>query len=131
MTCKALDGWKAFTTSGDSDQLRSFLSEDIVFESPVLHTPQVGKDAAMRYFNAAHATFSGRSFRFVREWVSDTGAVLEFRAQIGPIEINGVDIVTFDSDREKITGFKVMLRPFKAIQAVGQSMASELAPAQQ
>lgn len=129
MNCKALDGWNTFRKSGDSEDLKGFLSEDIVFESPVLHTPQVGRDAALKYFQAAHAVLSPTPFEYVGEWWSDTGVVLEFNTVIGEIAIDGIDIISFDASGETITAFKVFLRPLKAIQAVGQGMAAQLAPA--
>ena len=44
---------------------------------------------------------------------------------IDGISINGVDIITWNGD-QKITEFKVMLRPLKAVNLVHQLMASML-----
>jgi len=67
------------------------------------------------------------SSRYVGEWLSDTGAVLEFENEIEGIRINGVDIIAFSADGTQITRFKVMIRPLKAINLVHRLMAEELA----
>ena len=68
----------------------------------------------------------GPSFTYVGEWRSDTGAVLEFDDEIDGITINGVDIITFGADG-RITHFKVMVRPLKAINLLHRLMGEQLA----
>jgi len=68
---------------------------------------------------------NNETFAYRNEWTADTSAVLEFEAVIDGISINGVDIITWNSD-QKITEFKVMLRPLKAVNLVHQLMASML-----
>jgi hypothetical protein len=51
--------------------------------------------------------------------------VLEFETEIEGITINGVDIITFDHD-DRITHFKVMVRPLKAINLLHRLMGEEL-----
>jgi hypothetical protein len=71
---------------------------------------------------------NGESFRYLGEWRSDDGAVLEFATEIDGITINGVDIITFDGDG-RITHFKVMVRPLKAINLLHRLMGEQLAAA--
>ena len=66
----------------------------------------------------------GPGFKYVGEWRSDNGAVLEFEKEIDGITINGVDIITFADG--KITHFKVMVRPLKAINLLHQRMGDML-----
>src|SRR3981189_2315222 len=63
----------------------------------------------------------GPGFAFVREWRSDTSAVLEFETEIDGVKINGVDIITCGDDG-RITHFKVMVRPLKAINLLHRLM---------
>ena len=56
---------------------------------------------------------------------NDTGAVLEFETEIDGIRINGVDIITWNAD-SRITHFKVMVRPLKAINKLHELMAAQL-----
>ena len=78
--------------------LWDLLHPDAVFESPVVHTPQRGRDITFKYLAGAEKVLGGPGFKYVGEWRSDTGAVLEFENEIDGIKINGVDIITFSDD---------------------------------
>ena len=126
MTAIGLQKWHAFIKSGDHAALRDLLHPDAVFESPVVHTPQRGRDITFKYLSSATKVLGGPSFTYVGEWTSDTGAVLEFTCDVDGITINGVDIITFDAD-DRITHFKVMVRPLKAINLLHRLMGEQLA----
>ncbi|GAB5348812.1 hypothetical protein TMRO357_02482 [Alteriqipengyuania sp. 357] len=51
--------------------------------------------------------------------------MLEFTCVLDGIQVNGVDIVRFDSNG-KIIDFKVMIRPIKAVNKVWEMMAEQL-----
>lgn len=127
MTKTALDKWYGYTTSHDRLSLWELLHPDAVFESPVVHMPQRGRDITFKYLTSALDVLGGPGFRYVGEWRSDTGAVLEFETEIEGVIINGVDIITFNDDGERITRFKVMVRPLKAINLLHRLMAEQLA----
>jgi SnoaL-like protein len=126
MTTTALDNWYAYTKSHDHAALWELLDPEAVFESPVVHTPQRGRDITFKYLLGADKVLGGPGFRYVGEWRSDTGAVLEFENEIDGIRINGVDIITFGNDG-RITHFKVMMRPLKAINLLHRLMGEQLA----
>jgi ketosteroid isomerase-like protein len=111
--------------SHDSAALWDLLHPDAVFESPVVHTPQRGRDITFKYLASAEQVLGGEGFKYVGEWRSDSGAVLEFEKEIDGITINGVDIITFADG--KITHFKVMVRPLKAMNLLHQLMGAQLA----
>jgi hypothetical protein len=127
MTRPALAKWYNYMKSRDLTALRELLHEDAVFESPVVHTPQRGRDITFKYLAGAGKVLGGPGFKYVGEWHSPTGAVLEFENQIEGITINGVDIITFSDDGELITHFKVMVRPLKAINLLHRLMGEQLA----
>ena len=52
--------------------------------------------------------------------------LLEFQTEIDGIKLNGVDIITF-ADDGRITHFKVMVRPLKAINLLHRLMGEQLA----
>jgi hypothetical protein len=52
-------------------------------------------------------------------------AVLEFETVVDGITINGVDIITWNTE-DQITEFKVMVRPLKAVTLLHQHMAAML-----
>ena len=123
-----LDTWRRYMEIHDEALLWDLLHPDAVFESPVVHTPQQGRDITFKYLLGADVVLGGPNFRYIGEWKADTGAVLEFETEIEGIRINGVDIITFDAD-QKITHFKVMIRPLKAINLVHRLMGEQLAAA--
>ena len=125
MAMAGLAKWYAYIKSHDHAALWDLLHPDAVFESPVVHTPQRGRDITFKYLASADKVLGGPSFAYRGEWKSDNGAVLEFETTIDGITINGVDIITFDRD-DRITHFKVMVRPLKAMNLLHRLMGEEL-----
>ena len=125
MTMTALDKWYGYMKSHDSAALWDLLHPDVVFESPVVHTPQRGRDITFKYLSSAEQVLGGPDFAYRGEWRSKNDAVLEFENEIEGITINGVDIITFGDDG-RITHFKVMVRPLKAINLLHRLMGEQL-----
>ena len=105
--------------------LASLLADDVVFHSPVVHAPQLGKAITTQYLSAAFQVFLNESFRYVREIAGLHDAVLEFQVDIDGIGVNGVDMIRWN-EAGKIVEFKVMIRPLKAINLIHQKMAALL-----
>lgn len=126
MRMTALDRWYSYMKSHDHAALRALLHEDAVFESPVVHTPQRGRELTFKYLASAEQVLGNPSFKYTGEWRNDTGAVLEFETEIEGIKINGVDIITFNDTASLITHFKVMIRPLKAINLLHRLMGEQL-----
>ena len=125
MATAGLAKWYAYIKSHDRAALWELLHPDAVFESPVVHTPQRGRDITFKYLASADKVLGGPSFAYRGEWTSENGAVLEFETTIDGITINGVDIITFD-ENDRITHFKVMVRPLKAMNLLHRLMGEEL-----
>jgi hypothetical protein len=126
MSMTALDKWYGYIKSHDHAALWDLLHPDAVFESPVVHTPQRGRDITFKYLSSAEKVLGGPGFIYIGEWRSDNGAVLEFEKEIDGLKINGVDIIRF-SDDDRIAHFKVMVRPLKAINLLHRLMGEQLA----
>jgi hypothetical protein len=126
MTMAGLDKWYGFMKSHDRAALWDLLHPDAVFESPLVHTPQRGRDITFKYLSSAAQVLGGEGFAYVGEWRADNSAVLEFEKEIEGIRINGVDIISF-ADDGRITRFKVMVRPLKAINLLHRLMGEQLA----
>ena len=120
--------WHAYMDGGkDGEALRALLAEDAVFHSPVVHTPQAGRDKVFAYLDAAgHVLGSEPSFTYVRELVDGNELMMEFTATIDGIFLNGIDLVTFDDDG-LVKDFKVMVRPLKAVNMLWEKMGMQLA----
>ncbi len=121
----AIERWHDVVRSRDPSRLDALLAEDVVFLSPVVHTPQRGKAITTKYLGAAVAVLGGSDFRYVGQWMGPDSAVLEFVTTIDGIEVNGVDIIGWNAEG-RIDRFKVMVRPLKAIEAARLRMAAAL-----
>jgi ketosteroid isomerase-like protein len=117
--------WHKLVKERDAAGLDNILAENVVFHSPVVHTPQAGKPITTLYLTAALHVLNNDTFQYLREVISGNNAVLEFLTVIDGISINGVDMITWDEDG-RITEFKVMIRPLKAISLVHKMMGEML-----
>ena len=117
--------WHELVRTRNARGLNSILADNVVFYSPVVHTPQAGKALTLQYLSAAFHVFSDESFRYVRELTDSHDAVLEFQVEIDGITVNGVDMIKWN-DEGKIVELKVLIRPLKAINLIHQKMAAML-----
>ncbi len=106
--------------------LSALLADDVVFRSPVVHTPQEGRVITMGYLLAAGETLGNDSFRYIRVFDCGDRAVLEFETQMDGLLVNGVDMIAWNADGQ-ISDFKVMVRPLKAVNLVHAAMGAMLA----
>jgi ketosteroid isomerase-like protein len=126
--------WHRYVEGGSPGALDELLADDVVFHSPVVHTPQRGKEVTTRYLEAATDTLAGDgaadgpagTFRYTKQVLAGDTAVLEFETSVGGKYVNGVDVIRCD-ESGRIVEFRVMLRPLQAIQAVHEQMGSRLA----
>ena len=117
--------------------LDALLHENCVFLSPVVFSPQRGREISKLYLSAAANVLPGDEavstpatnddehgkFRYTKKIAQGHHAMLEFETMVGEVSVNGVDIITCDDDGW-ITEFKVMMRPYKALDAVREQMAA-------
>jgi len=129
MTINTLTTWHELVQSRNTKGLGALLAENVVFHSPVVHTPQTGKAITAQYLAAAFHVFFNETFRYTREIAGPNDAALEFEVEIDGIIVNGVDMIKWN-DEGRIVEFKVLIRPLKAINLIHQKMA-EMLQAQQ
>ena len=116
-----LSAWHRVVISRDPAALSRLLADDVVFHSPVVHTPQYGKAITLQYLMSAMQVLNHASFRYERDIVGPRDAVLEFATDIDGIQVNGVDLIRWN-DAGQIVDFKVMVRPLKAVNLLLQKM---------
>ena len=109
--------WHEVIESDDLKMLDEIIADDAVFSSPVVFKPMEGKEITMMYLHAAGQSFNMEKFKYTKEIHDDMNSVLEFETYIDDISVNGVDMIEWNEDG-KICNFKVMIRPFKAVQKV-------------
>ena len=123
---KTLDGWHRFVASGDPGLLSPLLAEDIVFRSPFVQSPIPGKTATLLVLTTVVQIFE--NFRYHRSFVAGAhDAALEFSANIGKWQLKGIDLIKF-SEAGEMTEFEVMIRPIKALAALGEEMGHRIGP---
>jgi hypothetical protein len=123
---RTLDGWHRFVASGDRDLLASLLSEHIVFRSPFVQSPILGRPATLLVLTTVVQIFE--NFRYDRSFVGGAhNATLEFAANIGKWQLKGIDLIKFNEADEMIE-FEVMIRPIKALAALGEEMRNRIGP---
>lgn len=125
MATDPLAAWHHIVATRDARALATLLAEDVVFHSPVVHTPQRGRMITMAYLGAAVEVLGGPKFRYLREFRAADGAVLEFETELDGLVVNGVDMLQWNAAGQ-VTDFKVMVRPLKAVNIVHQKMGERL-----
>ena len=123
---KVIEKWHAHVRGELAGGLDELLADDVVFYSPIVYTPQRGKAITIQYLTAAVLTLKSPSSQFVGEWSGDKSVVVEFKSEIEGITINGIDMISFD-ETGRITHFKVMVRPLKAMNLLHRKMGEMLA----
>ena len=130
-----LDRWHQHLKGQLPGGLDALLHEDCVFLSPVVFSPQRGREISKLYLSAAANVLPGDEaaskpatnddehgkFRYTKKIAQGHHAMLEFETMVGEVTVNGVDIITCDDDGW-ITEFKVMMRPYKALDVVKEQM---------
>ena len=123
---RTLEGWHRFVAAPDRDLLASLLAEDIVFRSPFVQSPIPGRTATLLVLTTVTRIFE--NFRYHRTFVAGAHDIaLEFSANIGKWQLKGVDLVKFSETGEMIE-FEVMIRPIKALAALGEEMGNRIGP---
>ena len=117
--------WHEVVSTKNYQLLEEILDDTVIFYSPVVFTPQKGKEITKIYLSAAAEVFEGNSFSYVRELIKDNEAALEFELELDEIKVNGVDLITWNHEK-KITEFKVFIRPLQAVNALHQKMGAML-----
>ena len=123
---QTLAGWHGFVATGNPDLLRPLFAEHIVFRSPFVQSPIPGRAATLLVLSTVVQIFE--NFRYHREFVAGShDAALEFSANIGKWQLKGIDLIKFNAAGEMIE-FEVMIRPIKALQALGDEMGNRIGP---
>ena len=120
-----LPRWHDLVESRDASRLPVMIADDAVFHSPAVHSPQEGRELVTAYLAGAIQVL-GPSLTYVGQWQGDDDAVLRFTAEVDGLQVEGVDLIRWNDDG-LIEDFTVMIRPFKALQAVMARMLEILA----
>ncbi len=119
-----MHAFRAAVEAGDFDALPALFAEDVVFRSPIAHTPYRGRDTLGVILRAVSRVFA--DLTYVREigGPESSDHALVFTAKVGDLDINGCDFLHVGEDG-LIDEFTVMLRPLRAVTAFAEKMAVE------
>ncbi|MCS5635065.1 MAG: nuclear transport factor 2 family protein [Myxococcota bacterium] len=136
-----IEKWHKYLKGQLPEGLDSLLAEDVIFYSPVVYTPQKGREITKLYLAAAASSFGGDendgdgsrdltpsdpdAFRYTKEILAGNQAVLEFESRVGGKYVNGVDILECN-DEGKLIEFRVMIRPLQAVNMMHEQMGAIL-----
>ena len=136
---QVIEKWHANMRGELPGGLDELLDDDVVFYSPIVYTPQVGKAITKLYLQAAGQTLPGEKpdagtasstaprtgFHYTKIVMTGDTAVLEFETTVEAKCVNGVDIIRCN-DAGRIVEIRVMLRPLQAINLVHAQMGKAL-----
>ena len=138
MIHQVLTQWHAHLRGELPGGLDALLDDEVIFYSPIVFTPQVGREVTKLYLRAAGQTLPGETsssdetstnregaFRYTKQVTSDDTAVLEFETTVAGKYVNGVDIIRCN-DEGRIVEFRVMIRPLQAVNIVHEQMKAAL-----
>ena len=121
----SLKQWHDMIRTRDLSALPDLLDPQAVFRSPMAHTPYPGAPVVSMILNTVVKVFE--DFAYHRELATADGlnVVLEFSASVGGKQLKGIDMIRFN-EQGKIVEFEVMVRPFSALQALGEQMGKRV-----
>jgi len=117
--------WHEVVKNRDYNLLTKILHDDVIFYSPVVYSPQHGKDITLKYLAAASEVFNSSNFKYIKEINNQNFTSLEFTLTIDDTEINGIDLISWD-DAGLITEFKVFMRPLRGVNLMHKLMQQML-----
>lgn len=106
--------------------MEELFADDVTFRSPIVFAPYEGREAIAVILGAVVEVFE--DFRYTDQVESGDTAVLVFEARVGDRQLNGVDILRFDSEG-RIGELMVMVRPMSGVNALAEAMQARLAAA--
>ena len=124
---RSLAAWHAMVAKADLSELARIVHPDAVFRSPMAFNPYGPAPALLLALQTVVTIL--KDFRYHRQFASDDGlnVVLEFSARVGDKRLKGIDIIRFD-EQGLITEFEVMIRPFRALEALSSLLSARIGP---
>jgi hypothetical protein len=117
------DTFRAAAEAKDFSNLEEIFAEDVSFRSPVVFKPYEGREAVAMLLGAVVQVFE--DFRYTDHTETGDTATLAFSARVGDKELDGIDLLRFDSDG-KVREMAVYVRPMSGVHALADGMKAKL-----
>ena len=116
--------FRAAVESKDFARVQATLAPDVHFRSPVVFAPYDGRDAVGALLRVVGEVLAPE---LSYEWQVHEGdrEVLCFRTRVGGRDVEGVDLLRYDSDG-LVAELVVMMRPLSALTAVRDAIGAKL-----
>jgi hypothetical protein len=101
----------------------ALLADDVVFQSPVVFKPYVGRDVVGLLLRTVATVFE--DFHYVAELSDGPQTALVFRARVGDRQVEGIDQIRVDAEG-RITHLTVFVRPLSGLLALAEAMKAKL-----
>ncbi|MDH4569080.1 nuclear transport factor 2 family protein [Pseudomonas sp. BN414] len=121
----SLQRWHEMVEQQDLSALPELLAANVVFRSPMAHTPYPGPMVVSTILNTVLKVFNDFTYHRQLATADGLGVVLEFSAHVDGRDLKGIDMIHFD-EQGKIVDFEVMVRPMSGLQALGAEMGRRL-----
>lgn len=113
----------------DQERYTALFAEEVLFYSPIEAEPMQGRQMVSLVLSTVVEMFE--DFHYTAQYVgradSEVQHVLHFTARVGDTMLEGVDLVRFD-EAGQVSEFKVLLRPFAALELLHRQMGARLGP---
>jgi hypothetical protein len=117
------DAFRAAAEAKDFSAAQEVFSEDVVFRSPAVFKPYEGRETLLAILSAVVRVFE--DFRYVEQVETGDTAALMFEARVGERDLQGVDLLRFDSDG-RVRELIVLVRPMSGLNALAEAMQRQL-----
>lgn len=117
------DRFRAAAESKDFSAIDELFAEEVRFKSPVVFKPYEGRDAVAMILGAVVQVFE--DFRYTDQVEMGETATLAFSARVGDRELDGIDLLRFDSDG-RVRELAVYVRPISGVNALAEAMKAKL-----
>lgn len=108
----------------DHEEMMAALAADVRFHTPVYLNPIEDRRVVSILLEVLLATFE--DFHYTDELHGDSVHGLLFRARVGDLRLDGIDLLRFD-DAGLVDDFTVMIRPLSALEHLRDIVASQMA----
>ena len=117
------DRFRQAAEAKDFSAIDELFSEEVVFRSPVVFKPYVGRGAVGMLLAAVAQVFE--DFRYTDQVETGDAAALAFSARVGDRELDGIDFLHFDADG-RVNRMEVFVRPMSGVNALAEGMQRKL-----
>jgi SnoaL-like domain len=117
------DAFRAAAEAKDFSAVDELFAEDVTFRSPVVFKPYEGREAVATLLGAVVQVFE--DFRYTDHTETGDTATLAFSARAGDRELDGIDLLRFDSEG-RIREMQVYVRPLSGVNALAAEMQKRL-----